>query len=75
MKEIKPLLLSVEETRQLLGGRGRGHVYALIGEGKLESVKDGSRRFIVAESLDRYVKDMPRVKVSDEHGQVVTETA
>lgn len=60
MTGIEQLLLSVDETRKILGGRGRGHIYALIDEGKIESVKDGSRRFILAESVKRYVEAMQR---------------
>ncbi len=57
---IEPLLLTVDETRKILGGRGRGHIYTLIDEGKVESVKDGSRRFILADSVRRYVEAMQR---------------
>jgi len=60
MTGIEPLLLTVDETRKILGGRGRGHIYTLIDEGKVESVKDGSRRFILADSVRRYVDAMHR---------------
>jgi len=40
----------------MLGGRGRGKVYALLDAGELESVKDGGRRLILTESLLAYVE-------------------
>ena len=52
------LLLTIEETRQVIGGRGRGHVYALLKSGALESVLDGTRRFVLTESVRRYVEKL-----------------
>lgn len=52
--EIPPLV-SVEKTRQLLGGRGRGYVYGLMASGELDSVLDNGRRLILGESLAAYV--------------------
>ena len=57
MDNLTPLI-SVEETRRLLGGRGRGRVYELINDGSLESVVDGGRRFILAESLRTFIESL-----------------
>ena len=55
--QITPLV-SVDEARRLLGGRGRGHVYQLIREGSLSSVMDGGRRLIIGESLLAHVASL-----------------
>lgn len=55
MENLAPLV-SIPETCRLLGGRGRGRVYELIAAGKLESVTDGRRRFVLGESITRYVE-------------------
>ena len=51
-------LVSVDEARRLLGGRGRGRIYELLKEGSLESVTDGGRRFILAESLYTFIETL-----------------
>ncbi|NQW21255.1 MAG: transcriptional regulator [Chloroflexi bacterium] len=51
-------LISVDEARRLLGGRGRGRIYELLKEGLLESVTDGSRRFIVTDSLYAFIDSL-----------------
>lgn len=63
MIEVPPLI-SVNEARRLLGGRGRGHIYDLMKSGALESVMDGSRRFIVSESLFAYIERLRNLKSS-----------
>ena len=52
------LLLTVEETRRMIGGRRRGYVYELMKAGELESVLDGTRRFILADSVTKYVEKL-----------------
>ena len=54
------LLLTIEETRQAIGGRGRGKIYDLMKSGELESVLDGTRRFVLADSVRRYVENLRR---------------
>ena len=56
--DIQPLLVSIDEARRLLGGRGRGRIYELLKEGRLDSVVDGGRRFILVESLQRFVNTL-----------------
>jgi hypothetical protein len=53
-----PPLISVTEAQKMLGGRGRGKIYALLASTELESVKDGGRRLIVTESLLSYVETL-----------------
>jgi len=57
-------LVSINEARRLLGGRGRGRIYELMASGDLESVVDRGRRLIVSESLLRYVERL-RAEQSD----------
>jgi hypothetical protein len=59
-------LISVNEARRLLGGRGRGRIYELLASGDLESVVDGKRRFIVTESLTRYIA---RLRAETRHAE------
>ena len=51
-----PPLMSVEDTRAALGGRGRGWVYERIAAGDFETIVDGSRRLIVSESVLRWIE-------------------
>jgi hypothetical protein len=52
------LLLTIEETRRMIGGQGRGKIYDLMKSGELESVLDGSRRFVLADSVRQYVEKL-----------------
>lgn len=49
------LLDPIAETQKLLGGLGRTKTLELIANGELESVKIGSRRLVVHESIERYI--------------------
>ena len=51
-------LVSVDEARRLLGGRGRGRIYELLKQGSLESVMDGGRRFILTDSIFTFVETL-----------------
>ena len=51
-----PALMSVDRTRQFMGGRGRGWVYERIRAGDFETVLDGGRRLVVTESVLRYIE-------------------
>jgi excisionase family DNA binding protein len=55
---MEKLLLTVEETRQHLGGKGRGYVYQLLANNQIDSVKLGKSRLIVSESLERFVDSL-----------------
>jgi len=53
-----PPLVSVTVAQTILGGRGRGRIYELIKSEDINSVKDGSRRMIVTESVFTYIKSL-----------------
>jgi excisionase family DNA binding protein len=53
---MQKLLLTIDDVRQQLGGRGRGFVYELIRAGEIASIKDGSRRFVIPDSVVAYVE-------------------
>jgi predicted DNA-binding transcriptional regulator AlpA len=48
-------LVSIQETRQTLGGLGRTHVYELIKRGELTRVHIGRRSFVTSASLASYL--------------------
>jgi hypothetical protein len=52
------LLLTVDESRHDLGGKGRAYIYGLIADGQIDSVKLGRSRMIVADSLRRFVESL-----------------
>ena len=57
---ITPLLLTVEQAGQLLGGMGVGRVYEeLINTGEVPTVKIGRRRRIRYADLEQWVKSLP----------------
>ena len=58
MKALTAPLVSVDEARKLLGGRGRGRIYELLKQGSLESVMDGGRRFILTDSIFAFVESL-----------------
>lgn len=53
---MNPLLLSINETAKALS-LGRTSIYALIKEGRLETVKLGRRTAIKVESIRRLVEE------------------
>jgi len=53
-----PPLISVTEAQKMLGGRGRGKIYALLATSELDSVKDGNRRLILTATLLTYVESL-----------------
>ena len=59
-------LVSVDEARRLLGGRGRGRIYELLKEGSLESVVDRGRRFILTDSLFAFIESLKVATTRDE---------
>ncbi len=58
-QKMKPLLLSIEDTRMVLGGRARNIIYELIKDGELKSVTHGGRRFVLTSSVEAYVASLP----------------
>jgi excisionase family DNA binding protein len=41
----------------------RSYLYRLIGEGKIEAVKDGSRTKIIVASADAHFASLPKAKI------------
>jgi excisionase family DNA binding protein len=60
-----PPLVSVTETREILGGRGRGKIYKLIDSGQINSVKDGNRRMIFSASVFEYIESLEHSREDD----------
>lgn len=52
---VSPLLLSVEQAMETLGGIGRTTFYALVNSGDIELVKLGRRTFVTRKELERFV--------------------
>lgn len=50
-------VLSLPEACAYLGGISRPTLYRLLGDGSLGSLKIGTRRFILRESLDDFLRD------------------
>lgn len=48
-------LVSITDTRRVLGNIGRTTVYELIKRGEIVKVNIGTRGFVTAESLDAYL--------------------
>lgn len=51
-------LLSIEETRAILGHCSRTHIYNLHKQGHLELLKVGRRSVIRESALRRYINDL-----------------
>ena len=52
-----PLLLNVEEAARLLG-IGRTTLFALIDQGRIQTVRLGRRRLVVRAGLERFVEEL-----------------
>ncbi|MBB3038989.1 helix-turn-helix domain-containing protein [Hoyosella altamirensis] len=49
-------LLAVPEACAALGGISRSHLYVLMSEGELSSIKIGRRRFIPSDALTEWIE-------------------
>ncbi len=52
---IKPLLVSVRQAREMLGGASNNRFWALDKSGEFELVGTERKRWVVVESLEAYV--------------------
>ena len=52
----RPLLVSLIDAREILGGVGNTTIWKLIGEEAFETVAIGRRRYAVVASLESYVE-------------------
>ncbi len=55
MKEEVRRLVPMPASQEVLGGIGRTKLYELVSEGEITKVNIGSRSFITAESLEKYL--------------------
>jgi excisionase family DNA binding protein len=53
-----PPLASVTKAMWMMGGVGRGTIYRMLDSGDLESVKSGSRRFVLTSSILDYIESL-----------------
>ena len=61
-KMQEPLLLTLEEASQKLGGLSRTKLFELMRDGYLQPVKIGRRTFLTLEVLRRFVDDMSQAQ-------------
>jgi len=54
---MQKLLLGIPQAAEAIGC-GRSYLYELIGEGRIETVKLGKRRLVVAESVQAFVASL-----------------
>ncbi len=52
---IKPLIVSVRQARQLLGGASNNRFWRLVKAGELELIGSKRKRWVLVESLEAYV--------------------
>jgi hypothetical protein len=57
---LEPLIVSVKQARQLLGGCGNNKFWQLAKSGAFELVGSERKRFVTVTSLKRYVANLPR---------------
>ena len=55
MSTLSPLIHPIPDAREILGGIGNSKFYEIVSEGQLKLVKIGSRSFVTADELRRYV--------------------
>jgi hypothetical protein len=54
----------------------RSEYYRLLGAGKIEAVKDGTRIKVIVESADAYFRSLPKAKIKpDKRARAVESTA
>jgi hypothetical protein len=61
--EIEPLLVSINQTAQIIG-RCNATVYDLLGAGDLEARKSDGRTLVTMESIKRYVDSLPKAEIA-----------
>jgi excisionase family DNA binding protein len=66
---MEQLMYRPAEAAQVLG-IGRTRVFALIKSGRLRSVKLGAARFITAEALQTFIRDLEQESTRDADAEV-----
>jgi hypothetical protein len=59
---LEPILYTLPEAKRV-SGHGITRLYELMGAGVLDARKAGSRTFITAESLRRYLESLPKAEI------------
>lgn len=59
---LAPILASVKDAAEILGGITTWQVYRLLEAGELESRYIGKRRMVVMDSLRTYVEQLPTTR-------------
>jgi hypothetical protein len=53
-----PFAVSIPTARGILGNKSRSELYAAVGRGELDAIKDGSKTLIITTSIVRYCERM-----------------
>ncbi len=61
-EEMEPISVSIE-TASRLTGICRSRIYYLIAQGKLDARKYGKSTLILADSLKKFLSDLPPAKI------------
>jgi hypothetical protein len=61
--EMAPFAVEVSTARKLLGNKSRSELYAAIGRGELDAIKDNSKTLIVTASIVRYCSRMQPAQI------------
>ena len=64
----KNLLISKAEAREKLGGIGLTTLYKLLNENKIQGVKIGRSLKIKAQSINKYIEELPAYKSQNNGG-------
>jgi hypothetical protein len=53
-----PLLVRIDDARQILGGIGRSTFYRIVADGKLKPVHQGRKPYVLTSDLIAYVRGL-----------------
>lgn len=59
-KQLKPLIVSVKQARQLLGNLSHQKFWRLVREGHFELLGSKAKRYVTMASIEAYVAKMER---------------
>jgi hypothetical protein len=60
---LPPLAVSISDARKALGNKSRSEVYAAVGRGELDALKDGAKTVITTASIVNYYSRMRPAKI------------
>lgn len=70
MSELKPLLVSVRQARELLGGCANNRIWKLIKDGELEVVGTQRKRWCTVASIEAYVERQVTAAITEREVKV-----